>query len=374
MTVVNNEKALKIIEQQYAAFINLNEKWDFFRGLAEYAKTLEALAPTKPIIDALEKQRQSAQALYGTMNTEALNELTKSAEEITKISEKFAKQYEPVVNAAKQLHDHLNLRILNSDRLSGLNESIFEVARRLRESGLADAIKKYEDGQRKIKNIYGDYTFSPTYEKLGDEKRKVERQEQIEPWGAWQNLPVVKRLVFEPEKMVEEVKAEVAADPSLHWTLINLYGVAGEMERIRSGEASDNDVYFFRVKDFRSNVQRLHNFITSQLLQSENENILDFDPTISGLHFAGQIITISARAQSDAHDLLRTVFKDKSKLWNADEILDDWRVDVDKKTPKKKVYHAGKAVNRIVAQETKIKDFLDVTTKTVAVNKRYLPK
>ena len=126
------------------------------------------------------------------------------------------------------------------------------------------------------------------------------------------------------------------------------------------------------IKDFRSFAQRVHSYITVELLKTDYEKKLDFDPKTSTLYFAGEVIIISKRAENDAHELLKTVFKDRSKIWNSDEVLDDWKFDTEGKTPKKKVYHAGKAVNRIVAQDTKIKDFLDVTTKTVAINRKYL--
>jgi len=195
------------------------------------------------------------------------------------------------------------------------------------------------------------------------EEKKIERLEQVEPWGAWQQLPLVKRLI----------KKEVEINPRLQFTLLNLLGVAGEMEDIRSGKASDDDVVFFRIEDFKKLAQRVHNHITAELLKTdETDKKLEFDDSTSILYFAGETITISKRAESDPHELLRTIFKDRAKVWNLDEVLDDWRFDTEKKTPKKKVYHAGKAVNNIIAQETKIKDFLDVNTKTVAINRKYL--
>jgi len=122
--------------------------------------------------------------------------------------------------------------------------------------------------------------------------------------------------------------------------------------------------------------QRLHNDIVEKLEQLNDlwlENI-DFNPKTSVLYFNGKEITISKQAESDPHELLKTIFKDKERVWNNDEILDDWKFDVEKKTPKTKVYQAGRSANRIIAQETTIKDFLDVTTKTVSINKKYLKK
>jgi len=112
----------------------------------------------------------------------------------------------------------------------------------------------------------------------------------------------------------------------------------------------------------------------SELIKSDdNQERLDFNDTESILYFAGEEIKVSKRSQSAPHDLLRTLFKDRGKTWNNDEIIDDWHYyHEDEKIPKNKVYQAGRSVKRIVAEETKIKDFLIVTTKNVSINKKYL--
>ena len=387
MTEKSNEKALKIVEQQYASFINLQDNWDFFRGLAEYTKTVQEMAQTKPLIEALEIQRKMARKTYELMNTEAMKELAKSAKRLTSIAEsvlkqyeplikqteEVAKKYEPVIKAVQEVHDRMAGRVLSSNPLYAFNSDLFDVARHLRASGHEEAVKEFENNKKRNHNIYGNYTFSPIYEKKDDEERRVERKEQVEPWGAWHQLPIVKRLVFEPDEMRVEFKAEVDKDHSLHFTWLNFLGVAGEMERVRKGKISDNDIVFFRVKDFRSYAQRVHSFIATELLKTDTEEAkLDFDDKQSILYFNGKTITISKGAENDAHELLRTVFKNKSKVWSKDEVLDDWHLEVGNITPKNKVYHAGKAVNRIVAQETQIKDFLVVSTKTITINKKYL--
>lgn len=104
---------------------------------------------------------------------------------------------------------------------------------------------------------------------------------------------------------------------------------------------------------------------------AEQPTKIDFDEAQSVLHFAGKEIRISKRAQSDPHDLLVTIFKDRAKVWNTDEVLEDWKLGNDP-TPRNKVYQAGKALNNIVAKETQIKDFLNVDTKEVSINKAYL--
>jgi len=390
MTGRSNEKALAILGQQYMSFINLQDNWDFFRGLAEYTKTVQELAQTKPFVEALEKQRQLARQVYEQMNTEAMKELTKSANKLVPIAQNILKKYEPLIRqaeevaqkyapiakAVKEVQDRMAGLIHSSDPLYGFESDLFDVARFVRASGNEEAVKVFENNKKRNHNIYGNYTFSPVYEKIDDEKRKLERKSEVEAWGAWENLPLVKDLVYEPEETKNNFKKEVDAEKgkALYWAWMNFAGIYVEMENIRKGEKSDKDAIIFTMKDYRSYAQRVHNFITTELLKVDTEqDKLEFDATKSILTFAGEAITISKRVENDAHDLLKTIFKNRAKVWNGDEVLDDWKVDYTKShIPKNKVYQAGKAVNRIVAIETKIKDFLEVSTKTVSINKKYL--
>lgn len=250
----SNEKALKIVEQQYTSFINLEDKWDFFRGLAGYVKTVQEMTQTKPFIEVLEKQREMARKVYEQMNTVASKQLRESAEKMsviakevtrqyepmakmiqeatepmTKIAQDMAEKYKPIINAMQELSDRLDGRIISSNPLSALNDDVFNVARYIKASGNAEAVKEFGDNSPKTQNIYGNYVFSPVYEDLYAEEMKVERKEQVEPWGAWQQLPLVKRLVYEPDEMTDELKKELNLDPSSQWNWLNFVGVVGEL-------------------------------------------------------------------------------------------------------------------------------------------------
>ncbi|MEN9582942.1 MAG: hypothetical protein RL641_896 [Candidatus Parcubacteria bacterium] len=405
----SNEKALKIIEQQYKSFIDQQDKWGFFHGLAEYIKTVQELTETKPFITALEKQRQTASKVYELMNSQAMTELRKSAERVTEIAQKIIDKYKPalekaqkaaekmaekakpaikavevyqndydrIASALKEVHDQLNGHILSSNPLYALDSDLFGVARQIRASGHEAAIKEFEDDGKKVTNIYGNYTFSPTYEKIDEEKRKLERKGQVEPWGAWHEMPLVQKLVFEPDEITDELRATVASDPSARWTWLNFIGVLGEMEKIRSGEASDNDLVIFRVADYKRYAQRVHSYLVAELLQADAPTAKSdprFDEESRILYFNNEKILIGKKEESDPHKLLRTLFKDKRKVWASDEVLEDWGYSFDDKVSANKVYQAGKAVNQTVAQDTKIKDFLVVSTKNININKAYLKK
>lgn len=84
-------------------------------------------------------------------------------------------------------------------------------------------------------------------------------------------------------------------------------------------------------------------------------------------------ILVAKKEESDTHKLMRTLFKDKHKNWANDEVLEDWGYAIDEETATNKVYQAGRKINGLVAQDTTIKDFLIVTTKSISINKKHLP-
>lgn len=386
-----NEKALKIVEQQYNSFINLPNNWDFFRGLAEYTKTIQNMTQTRPLIDALETQRKIERTAYELMNNKAMQELTQSAQRLTSIAQNVLKPYEPlikqsqeifekfqpVMKAVQEVQDRINGNLLSSNPLYGLDSDLFDVARFVKASGYEEAVKEFEDNEKPRNNIYGNYTFSPTYEKINEEEQKLQRKEQVEPWGAWFHLPLVKQFIFEPDELQAEFKAEAEADPNLKWTYLNFVGILNELEKMRKGELTDNDIFFFRIKDFKSYAQRFHSYLVTELIKA-GDNVqkteLRFDDISRTLYFMNEKILIAKKEESDPHKLIRTIFKDVHKVWPNDEILEDWGYSFDEKISKNKVYQSGKVVNKTIAQETKIKDFLIITTKTVAINEKYLKK
>lgn len=98
---------------------------------------------------------------------------------------------------------------------------------------------------------------------------------------------------------------------------------------------------------------------------------LIFNNTKSILLFNNTEIKISKTRNSNGHYLLKTIFKNKNKIWEYDEIAEDWTDDY-KKDDWSRYYNAGYTVNEKVAKETTIKDFLVITNKTVGINKKYL--
>jgi hypothetical protein len=107
------------------------------------------------------------------------------------------------------------------------------------------------------------------------------------------------------------------------------------------------------------------NKIDRGLLFIEEKGILD-------IH--GQEVLISKQRDSNSISLLKTLFKDKVKEWNRDEILEDWGYNLDDQlaAPKKVVYTPCSNIQNKIAAQTDLKDFLIFGMKHAQINPKYL--
>lgn len=125
--------------------------------------------------------------------------------------------------------------------------------------------------------------------------------------------------------------------------------------------------FLFRVR--LNNIRRNSDSVKTKTYSK----VPSFNDLARTLSFMGKEILISKKEESDPHKLIRTLFKDMSKVWANDEILEDWNYSLsDEDVTKNKAYQAGKAINRTIAQETTVKDFLSITTKSISINNKYL--
>lgn len=111
--------------------------------------------------------------------------------------------------------------------------------------------------------------------------------------------------------------------------------------------------------------------VTSMRTEEDEKEEIKFDADTSVLLFRNEETIISRTRNKAGHFLLETLFKDKAKIWELEEIAEDWGEDY-AKDDWRKYYNAGRSVNEKVAKKTTIADFLIITNKTICINKKYL--
>jgi len=275
------EKALKIVEQQYTAFANTINDWDFFRGLAQYTKTVQEMMPTKAIVEELEKQRELAIKPYMTLSKTSWEEFVKAGEEVIKIVKSINEQQEKynilLPETMTEIHLQLTGNIFTDDPLKLFNNNLLEVATRIKALGFGDTIKKFEDATKT--RVYANYTFSPTYEKAEYEKMTLERQQETEVWGAWIELPDIEKVVLEPEELNKQARKDLEntqGGKNIKKTKPHLFAnfqtfPVQEMDRIRLGKKEAEKSAWFKTSKYKDYLKRIHIHITTELIKADTE-------------------------------------------------------------------------------------------------------
>lgn len=165
------------------------------------------------------------------------------------------------------------------------------------------------------------------------------------------NVGTMNDLVFDFQNRLEEMNKD------------------DSIKGIRLVENCDRDFFLYSINKF-------HNDLL-EILTRPNPGQILYSSEVGVLEFNNLNIPISKAKNSDPHYLLKTLFKDKHKQWHADEIANDWSIDSEDYDSRvnyysNKFYQAGRAINEKVAIKTGVEDFLELTKKSININKKYL--
>jgi len=160
------KNTLSALESQYKLTLEQLDSWGFFRNVAEYAKLAQACAPSKELVRFLVGQSEQARQVQRALTSTASQELAQTVMKMNRIAETVGQQTAPLRLALKEMNDTISGKILFSERLSGLQSTLFDVARQFKEMGIADKLKEFHDQQERMKTVFGSYTFSPALDKV----------------------------------------------------------------------------------------------------------------------------------------------------------------------------------------------------------------
>lgn len=386
MNIYMNNTQLTLLERRFEAVKKSGEDFDFITNLSEYIKHVKR-TPFNSVVEKIEKERDENYKELDFLKSKITKELNESRIELFKIIEENKINFDKedrnnlflISEKVKKIKDGFKENSLKN--LYETNSSLFEITVYIAENYSPELVKKFIDETGAVSNTRGNYCFSSSYLSLEEKLNEINCLKKDRIWECWYKLKYVPDII--PLTHRDSLSNFKGEDNENYYA--DVYHLKNQLE-----SGSLDRLSYSTIQEFRQCLERLHLYIVEQanleeigalniqnnILDFKNSN-LDFNKQTSTLYFGGKKIIISTRVQNDAHDLLSIIFEDKnnlSKTWNNDEVLDKWKFEFDGKAPKNKVYQAGMAVNRAVAQETTIKDFLLVNTKNIALNKKYLPE
>jgi hypothetical protein len=369
----DKEKALKILEEHYKTIKDQQSSWDFFLNTAEYVKFIKQNKQFSESLKNLGEQQRKAYEAFNRVDNKAIKELENASKTITDSIKKLNINLSPLNNTMKELQQYNAGGILSSiPKVHALDNYLFDIARHLKESGFNDVIKRFEDENKKIKNIYGNFTFSQTLPLRDRVEEELEIKRKTEIWGAWEDLPFVERIFFDDVDIEKELKEVSHKDKLKKWELLNYLGVKAELKHMREYKKSDNDLVFFKISDFKNKLDRIHKFLITELLTDKEEQAgCSFDESDSVLVVNGQ--KVKFRKHTEQYHTLRIIFEDSTEVekeWFFSEIGE--KLDAHKGYKDKSFHNYISAIKKRVAVETGIKDLLMTTNQSVRINKKYL--
>jgi len=368
---------IEILERYYKSFIDQQNPWNFFKGLSDYVGYIDETEELKPHVFKLVKKKEKDFAFFKRIEKNTLKELDKSKQKLLDIikSNNIQPTFE-LEGALRALQPFSRKSYSVNSRPVALNSALSGVARALSQAGYDFLIDDFVDDDDSPDSLRT-YTFSDKVIDYIDAEKSLDRKKGSELWSDWDKLCTAYIHVNEDSKdfYVKKLKKKLRSD---YWNYYLFLEKESEMNKIR-GSKDPNIIFdqnrpYFNVEEYKIHCERIHNYLLREAVKLKNYKIgstsASFDED-KGILQIGNNVAIKFIKFKDQYNLLRIVFdKDEEieKEWFFDEIVDKAGGGY----AEKKFYNASYQINKKVASESDIKDFLITTTHSVKMNPKYL--
>jgi hypothetical protein len=263
------KNVIDTLNRYYDSFISQPNDWHFFLGLADYVNFVLETPQTKKIADSIIQKRFDEEALLEKRSKEAIKEINQvKGKLIKKIKDKKI-SYQGLDNLIREYEDYEKGRIIASSQpmADNLAVSLEDIIDSLYKNGYQDLVKDLVVPHSQDPKIIRRYNYSKTIPLFREQFNKIDKQREIEIWGAWNYLFLASMVIHKGEEVFENLKK----DKGDFLKAFNFTGLWGEMKHIREKgkgrgnyNASDKPTYF--VKDnYISYASRIHNYLIKEL-------------------------------------------------------------------------------------------------------------
>ena len=393
------KNVIEILEKQYQSFTDQERDWNFFMGLADYVKFTKEASEIRPLLNKIRVSKLKEIEIIDKLEKEAVKELTVVKKDILKMikDEKITKQGLP--EALAKLNDY---------EKGNINPGHYKSVRL--NNGLKNLIRVLSESEEDFNKNYPKYGLSPKYIKRMNKSYELYEKSKTELWSALEKLQLVFRVIFRKNEYLNNIKNDEEEIKRFKELIEEIEIIKDDGGRAyifsprNSKFSSSTDV---RIKEFKKDnyklyATRIHNYLIQELNLEQgvktdkfNEEVFktkqlldklesDINKKIKAkakynngiLYFRDK--EINFRNKPNQKDLLATIFEEPKRNWSYDEIQDKWDEMMKSglvNKPKdywKKFYSAGDDINKTVAIETQIKDFIIKNTKEIKINPKYI--
>lgn len=325
------KNVIEILERYYQSFIGQRKDWHFFLGLADYIKYAIETPETDKILRQIVQARNNEEKRLKKYAKEVIKETKKAKNKLFEIIKKNKISYEELSKLIEEYEGYESGRIQGSrPDAEALSDALSDIIRSLFKNGHKKLVKDFAIEHKEIPNEVGKYTFSKTLDLYEKEREIFSEKLKTELWASWNDLVLIYLAIFKGKEELERL----SKNKKKFFNAWNFAGLVGEMEKIRdssidrlTGIVSDFEPVHFIEENYISHATRIHNYLIQELGKKKGFDKKSkepvFDEKNSILYFQNKKILISRSKNSNPHYVLKTMFQEKNKVWNYDEIWEN---------------------------------------------------
>ena len=265
------------LERYYNTFINQQNYWHFFSGLARYVKFILETPETDKVISFVVKAKKEEDEKIKKYEQIAINEIEKAKGLLWEIIKKNKVTNGKLQRLINQFQSHQNNEVVSSQsKAESLDHSLADIIRWLAGNGYKNLVKNFIREENGI--IYTDENeFSKKMSDYYRTEKELNDKKEIEEWGAWENLCLVYLVIYKKD----EEMGRLRKDDKTAILAINFAGLVGEMEHIREGKITnrltgatrDFEPIQFLIDDYTNYTNVIHNHLIRELNKNKKLKI-----------------------------------------------------------------------------------------------------
>ncbi|OGZ70254.1 MAG: hypothetical protein A2904_01145 [Candidatus Staskawiczbacteria bacterium RIFCSPLOWO2_01_FULL_33_9] len=261
MPVSYSNNVIDDLERYYNTFINQQNYWHFFSGLARYVKFVLETPETDKIISLVVKNRNEEKKKVKEYEDVAIKEIGKAKDIIWKV---IGKNKISDDRLQRLIDRHGTYEISSESEAERLDHSLASIIRWLAENGHKNLVKNLIREENGI--IYtNENEFSRKIEDYYKAEQELDEKKEIEEWGAWENLCLVYLVIYKRDEEMQRLRK----NDETAILAINFAGLAGEMQHIKEGKITnrltgvvrDFEPTQFLIDDYTNYTNVIHNHL-----------------------------------------------------------------------------------------------------------------
>lgn len=374
--VNKNEVIIEKLTTIYNRALRLEDLKNFLLSIYEYIDLFDTIQELEPVCNSIKELEEKDHESLKVLETKALKELETAYLSIKEYINAEKMDNATVLDELRDYEYSLGSKYWSSsgvlrDRFSSLTYVLMTLVE-------LDAGKHFvfcrKYGTIQDNGRILNWGFSPSYDAWESLDETLKKTELITVWYSWAKL-VNFYGIYKGYAGLQDINIK----EHRIWNTYGLSMLNDEITSIMEGrEFKARMTREYKLDDYKIHLERVHYYTKEYLI---NNNNISVEPLRWNYDTYTGVLTIKDtnvffKQEGFPAKLLYVLTNSNSsrkKKWDCGEIYERIEaIDIATKIQSRKVYDTGKNINKRLAEESHISDFLLVTTSTIQINPKYL--